>query len=1181
MPEDPKPLHASGILVDRSSLGSATELASVPGSGFAAVPSESIEAPLSYGQRALWFLQQLTPENAAYNIARAVRVRGPLDVRILEHAFQGLMDHHAMLRATFAAPQGEPVALIHAHMRVHFQEEDASSWDDERLYARLAEELYRPFDLQRGPLMRVSCFRFSPDHHVVMMALHHTVADLWSVAVLLHGLDQLYLAERDGVPPALKPPRTEYADYVRAQEEMLAGPEGERLWAYWREQLRGDLPALNLPTDRPRPAHQTGKGSSRFRRLGSVLTEQLRQLAEAEQVPLHVLLLAAYQVLLHRYTGQDDILVGYPKANRSPRLARVVGYFVNSIVMRANLAGNPTFREFLGQVRQTLETAFAHDELPFALLVERLHPMRDASRSPIFQAMFAWQKTTRLLNRQELMPFALGEADGEMALVGAKLGSMALEQQIAPFDLTLLMAETDTDLVAALEYSSDLFDAPTIQRMLEHFDVLLQDIIADPGQPIGSLSILSATERAQLLHEWNAVAEPFLGGDEASPIPLFEAQVRRAPEAVAVMLVNPYGGLASNQSLNYRELSRRANHLATFLRGHGVGPGVVVGVGLERSLDAVVALLAILKAGGVYLPLDPDYPDERLAFMLRDAGATVLLTQARSGRAWPVDAVQVVAIDGLDRGDGTGAGDGLEHTMVEELAQAHRTLPGPGNLAYVIYTSGSTGMPKGVMVSYGTLTDHCLHVRDHYGLTAEDRVLQFPSLVFDPSLEQILPTLMTGATVVMRGPEMWSPSDFSRRVREFGVTVANLPTAYWQQLVYAWAQEPEAAPSDVLRLMIPGGDTMRPEVVRLWQQTPMRRVKLLNAYGPTETTITATTYEVPEGRTDFVRVPIGHPLPRRSAYVLDQYGNPAPTGVVGELYLGGCGLATGYLNQAEMTEQRFVPDRFSGRPGARLYKTGDLARHLADGNIEFLGRADAQIKVRGFRVELGEIEAVLAQHPDIRQAIVQAREDATGTKYLVAYVVPGRPPAPGPGPAKLGGELGGQGQVGNHELARFLRAKLPEYMVPSSVVMLDTMPLTQTGKVDLRALPIPDAARLDLEHGYVAPRTTLEQQLADLWASVLGVERVGIHDSFFELGGHSLLATQLASRLRQLLQVDVPLRSLFESPTIATLVPVILQLQGVELDEQEEVDEEELARMLDELEQLSDDEARKRLNENA
>jgi amino acid adenylation domain-containing protein len=1109
------------------------------------------EYPLSHGQRALWFLHQLNPTSGAYNLVNIVRIRAALNVAAMERAFARVVARHPTLRTTFAAPRGEPVQRVHTRIPDFFFVADASTWSQAQLDARLAEEVYRPFDLEHGPLIRVNVFTRAPHEHILALALHHSITDLWSIAVLMYELGVFYPGERDGVPVALKVPRAQYADFIAEQNAMLANAEGARLWEFWARQLAGDIAPLDLPTDHPRPPMQTYRGASQTIRLNADLTRRLSALAKSRGAALHELALAAFETLLYRYTGQDDFLIGSPKAGRNQKYARLIGYFVNPIVLRAQLAGNPTFVELLERARQTVADAFAHDAFPLALIVERLQPTRDLSRAPLFQVMFAWQKTTRLVDGQSLTSLALAEPGKPFMLDGLPLEIYPLPERVVPFDLLLQMAESNDDLVALIEYNTDLFDHATITRMLGHFENLLAGVAANPELPITAFQLISSAEQ-QLLARWNARAT------DEPPAPcvhqLVAQQTARAPDAIAVSL--------DHAQMSYRELDARANRLARHLQSLGVGPEVIVALTVERSLEMIVGLLGILKAGGAFLPLDPAHPRERIAFMLNDSRARVILTQRALIARLPEHHARVVCLDG--------DWDAVAPIEVERVA--------PENLAYVLYTSGSTGDPKGVCISHGALANHIRDCQRFYEITPADRVLQFASLNFDASLEQIFTALNAGAHLVLRGPEILDARRFNEMVAANALTVVNIPPAYWQQWAQFCADARTGAANAPVRLVIIGGDVVLPEMLALWRRTPMRDARLLNAYGPTETTITALTYEIKNQDAHFQRVPIGRPLANRVACILDRAGNPTPIGVPGELHIGGAGLARGYLNRPDLTAEKFITvgsqqstvnsqqftvhcSLFTDTGSLRLYKTGDLARYLPDGNIEFLGRLDNQVKIRNIRIELGEIEAALAQHPGVREGIVIARQDAAGEKQLVAYVVP-RQDLPG----RLRENLEGL------NLREFLRAKLPDYAIPASFVFLDALPLNISGKVDRRALPAPDWTRVDRAAMFVAPRTSVEAELARVWANLLNVERVGIYDNFFDLGGHSLLATQLVSRIRDAFQIELALKSFFETPTIANLAIVIAQQQAAQADQ------DQVAQWLAELEQMPDEQIALKIN---
>jgi len=1056
------------------------------------------DLPLSFAQQRLWFLDQLAPGNSFYNVPVAVRLLGALDVAALERALIEIVRHHEVLRTTFQTVEGRPVQVISQTLVPTLPREDLRelpAHEREKAALHLAtEEAQRPFDLARGPLLRATLLHMGERDHVLLFTMHHIISDFWSRSVLMQEFATLYAALTAGKPSPLPDLSVQYADFAAWQRQWLQGEVLEKQLAYWKQQLAGSPPVLELPTDRPRPAVQTFRGADQLLALPKDLSDALRDLSRREGVTLFMTLLAAFQTLLHRYTEQADICVGTPVAGRThPETERMLGFFLNTLVVRTNFADDPSFRDLLRRVRQGSLAAYAHQDLPFEQLVEALQPVRDLSHPPLFQVSFS----------------TLNALMGAVELPGLSLQPFQGESNTAKFDLALLMIEGEGGLIAHVEYNTDLFEAPTIGRMLRHFTRLLEGITADPEQHVSDLPLLTEAERQQLLLEWNRTDAVF--PTDVCIHHLFEAQVEQSPDAIAVVF--------AEGQLTYRALDARANHVAHRLRSLGVGPEMMVGVCMERSLEMVVALLGILKAGGAYVPCDPAYPKERLAFMLEDTQARVLLTQARVVERLPASEAEVICLD----------------AEWEAMEQAYGENPASGvmpeNLAYVIYTSGSTGEPKGVLISHGAIANHCLDIQRHYQLTPSDRVLQFASLNFDAALEQIFAALTAGARLVLRDEEVWAPADLQEKALDFGLTVINVPPAYWHQWTLEWANAPEQMLQQQVRLVIIGGDVMQPETLHLWRQTPMKAVRLLNAYGPTETTITATTFEVPSGSDEMLscrRIPIGRPQANRQAYILDKYGRLVPVGVPGELHIGGMSLARGYCKRPELTAETFVPNPFSSEPGARLYKTGDVARYLPDGNLEYLGRLDQQVKLRGFRIELGEIEAALMQHPAVQEAVVLAREDGSHEKRLVAYLVANQDPAPPP----------------ISELRGFLQKKLPEYMVPAAFVLLDALPLTPNGKVDRRALPAPERLHPDAERAYVAPRNPTEKKLTEISAQLLGVARVDIYDNFFEIGGHSLLATQLMSRLRDTFQVELPLRSIFEKPTFAELAEAIEQAKA-------------------------------------
>ncbi|HEV7509114.1 MAG TPA: amino acid adenylation domain-containing protein [Thermoanaerobaculia bacterium] len=1082
----------------------------------AAAPCQELEGePVSamgtpsYGQRSLWFLQHLAPQGGAYNIAAAARVRSPIDAGALECAFQALVDRHAALRTTFPAIDGAPYRRVAGRQSFSLVCVDVGGWSEQALRARLAEEAWRPFDLERGPLLRATLLTGGPGGPVILLAVHHIVADFWSLAILVRELPLLYREATGAGPAQLSSAGMDYEEHVRMEREALADGRGEASLAYWRETLAG-LPTLELPLDRPRPAVQTDRGDCCRLRLPGELAAALRARSRKQHATLFMTLAAAFQVLLCRHSGQEDLAIGAPRAGRSrSKLAGTVGYFVNPVVLRGDLTGDPTFAALLERTKATVLAAFEHGDYPLPLLAEHLQPVREASRTPLFQVSFVMQKETRGV--EGLTAFALGE---EGVLVGPedfRLETLSLPRPPAPFELMLHAVERQGSLSLALQFNTDLFDAATAVRLLDRFALLLRSVVESPELALSALPLLSAAERHQLLHAWNDTwNDTAEAGPEATLYDLFAAQAERTPEAEAVVF--------DEERLTYRELAARAQALARHLVRLGVGPEVVVGVAAERSVELVAGLLGVLGAGGAYLPLEPDLPRQRLAMILEDAAPAVVLTRRAYADTLPLDAVPGLRLAWLDEVSGLPAG------AAQRLPRA-----AADNAAYVLYTSGSTGRPKGVVNSHRGIVNRLLWMQEACGLDAGDRFLQKTPFGFDVSVPEFFAPLILGARLVVARPDGHRDSAYlARLVEQEGVTTIHFVPS---MLPFFLAEDGVAARCRSLRRVLVSGEALSWEVEQRCLAT--LPVPLINLYGPTEAAVEVTAWECrpaerPRPGENPRPVPIGRPVRNTQIHVVGRRLEPVPPGAVGELAIGGVQVARGYRGRPDLTAERFVPDPF-GPQGGRLYRTGDLCRHRPGGEIEYLGRLDDQVKIRGFRIEPREIEIALAAQPQVREAAVVVRQvmrqDGAGERSLLACVVPAAADA---------------GVATAAELRAALAARLPPYMVPAFAFgrALDRLP---NGKLDRRSLArwsplaLPGRPLEALE----APRTPLEELLAGLFAEVLGVDRLGVEESFFEHGGHSLAAMRLIARIREALGTELPLHRVFEAPTVAALARAV------------------------------------------
>ncbi|HEU4324284.1 MAG TPA: amino acid adenylation domain-containing protein, partial [Roseiflexaceae bacterium] len=1097
-------------------------------------PAPADAAPvLSFAQERLWFLSQLEPDSTAYHTPLVLRLVGRLDRAALERALAQIVRRHAALRTGIALRNGQPAPTpIDATLPLAL--DDLSAQDgparDAAVQRLLLAELGRPFDLERGPVVRARLLRLAADEHILLLVFHHIVCDGWSLALIQGELAAGY----SGAPLPELP--IQYSDFARWQRQWLDEARQEQLLAYWRARLAG-LPRLELPTDRPRPAVRSTQGALHLLRLPAKLLAALDRLCRAEGATRFQVLLAAFQVLLARGSGQRDFAVGTPIAGRTTAaVEELVGFFVNMLVLRADLDGSACFRDLLRRVRATTLDAYAHQDLPFERLVEVLEPDRDLSRTPLVQVVLAFQNT----------PAATPH------LPDLAIAPVALEHVTAKFDLTVIAQEQGDGLELAFEYATDLFDADTVARIGARLLTLLDAALDRPDQALDLLPLLPEAERREVL-AWGTPAET--PPCEETIHARFARQAAARPQDAAL--------IDGAERLTYADLDRRANRLAHLLRARGVGPDIGVGVAVRRAADLLIALLGILKAGGVCVPLDRDYPPERIAYMLDNAGIGLVLTDTDSAGQFTAVGHRTAAIIDL----------WVERALID--AQPETTPPeicAPEHLAYVLYTSGSTGRPKGVQITHRAVTRLVLDT-NYIDIRPDDRIAQVANISFDAAIFEIWSALLHGACLVSFARDVaLSPKDFAHGLREAGVTILFLTTALFNQQV---REAPDSFAG--LRYAVFGGEAADPRRVReLLLSSPPAR--LLNAYGPTESTTFATWHLLREVAEDAASVPIGVPVSKTTLYVLDRHMQLVPPGVPGELYIGGDGLARGYGGRPDLTAERFVPNPFGAggwgteprtenqepdpnaaelktqnsklttQQASRLYKTGDLVRWTRDGVIEFVARIDAQVKIRGFRIEPGEIEALLASHPDVREALVLVREDG-GDKRLVAYVVPvGQPEQEstkdtkgtnGSGqekPVAQGQHLGADGaglKTQHATLRTFLQERLPPYMVPAAFVVLERFPLTPNGKVDRAVLPPPGDEDLARTDSFVAPRSALEEVLAGVWADLLGLARVGVEESFFALGGHSLLVTQLAAQLRTLFRVDLPLRAVFEATTVA------------------------------------------------
>lgn len=1041
---------------------------------------------MSHGQRRLWFLRLLSPHDNSYNMTRAWELEGILDVSALKLAIDAIIERHGCLRTTFKLVNDEPVQIVARHGECLFSIEDLCHLSLEVRTQRLQEIIKSQtnfnFDLVTAPPFRLLLVKLKQQHNILFFTMHHIIGDAWSWQVLEHDLVTLYNSFHQGKDNPLQPLSIQYTDYTYWHNERLVSGHLEKEANYWQHQFAGELPVLNLPLDHPRPNVRRGIGSMQSLKLDTNLVVKLHHLCQRNDATLFSVLLTALGVFLHRMSGQEDIIVGTPAAGRTHvQLEDQIGFFLNTLPFRFNIKGNPSFLELLRQVKHKVLNDYAHQEYPFDLLVERINPVRELSHLPLFSVLFQ-------VNRD--VP--------EVAMENIVVKQYSLKSEHAKFDLTIAFVEKKEELECTIEYDIDLFEEATISRMLGHFSTLLKGIVHNAEQHISELPILTETECRELLTIRNNTRTDYSKKQRCFH-ELFEEQVSRTPESIAVMF--------KDRQLTYRELNVRANQLAHHLQKLGIGPQACVGMCMQPSLEMVIGLLGILEAGGAFLPLDPAFPQERIAFMLHDTHSSVLLTQEDLVEKLPVvREVKTICLD-----------TGCAVILQESVTQPARNVTAE-NIAYIIYTSGSTGKPKGVVVSHRSFMNYLIWCADAYGARYGRGAPMQSSIAADAIYPSLFAPLLVGTSVVLL-PKSQALQALSEILQEQGgfSLIKITPT----QLEALNQQIQQANAARWVRTLVVGAEALRGDILNFWQRCAPETI-LLNEYGPTETVVGCSIYRISNGQAISGAVPIGLPIANTQFYVLDAYLQPVPVGVPGELYIGGDGLAWGYLNRPDLTAAAFIPHPFSDEPGTRLYKTGDLVRYLLDreANIEFLGRIDHQVKIRGYRVELGEIEAVLAEHPVVEQVVVITREDEVGTKQLIAYVV-----------------FKPEATTSPNMLKSYLSSKLPDYMIPVAIVELDSLPLTITGKVNLQALPAADRVHSQLEKAFESPRNSVEKQLAHIWCQVLGIDQVGIHDNFFELGGDSILSIRIIARANE---SGLPLtpKQLFQHQTIAQLAVV-------------------------------------------
>ncbi|MCC5601597.1 non-ribosomal peptide synthetase [Nostoc favosum] len=1041
--------------------------------------------PLSFSQQRLWFIDQLYHGSSFYNIPIAFHIQGNLNIAALEQSLNEILKRHEVWRTNFRLVNGEPIQEIALQFTwnlsiINLQHLSGKNWEP-KVKQFAAEEAKKSFNLAKGLLVRATLLRLSEEEHILLVTMHHIITDGWSCGVFLRELSTLYAAFSTNQPSSLSELPIQYADFSIWQRDRIQGEFLATQLNYWKEQLQGELPVLQLPTDRPRPNLNTFTGAKQYFAFSASLTNALKQLSQREDATLFMSLLAAFNVLLYRYTDQEDILIGSPIANRNrAELEGMLGLFVNTLVLRNNLSGNPSFRELLHRVREVTLDAYAHQDLPFEMLVEELQPERDLSRNPLYDLMFVLQNT----------PSSVQEVSG------LTLRTFGFDSGTAQLDIFLSMSESEEGLTGWLEYNTDIFDSTTITQFINNFQTLLENIVANPEQRLSELSLLTASEQEELLFKFNQTYADY--SQDVCLHQLFEQQVELTPLSIAL--------ISDSEEITYRQLNHRVNQLAHYLQKQGVTKETLVALCLERDLDMVVGILAILKAGGAYIPLDPSYPVKRLNFMLSDSQASLLISKQEILEKLSLSAAKTVCLD----------------IQKEEIAQESLenliNLSFSDNLAYIIYTSGSTGTPKGVLGTHRGTVNGLHWLWKTYPFTPGEVCCQKTAISFVDSIWEIFAPLLQGIpTVIISNATVLDPQLFIESLAQHKVSRIILVPSLLRLILDNYSHLVKKLTH--LKFWITSGEALSVKLVQTFREL-MPFAKLINLYGSSEVSANATYYDTSLLPEQADSVPIGRPIDNTQIYVLNRDLQPTPRGVIGELYLGGDGLAKGYLHRPELTQERFIDNSFI--PGNKLYKTGDLVRYLPDGNLEYLGRCDEQVKIRGFRVELGEIATAIAQHPDVRESVVTASNDAQENSRLIAYVVTNK-------------------QDITTQLLSYLQQKLPNYMLPSAFIVLDKLPLTPNGKVDKCALPSSEVIQSNTNKAFVAPRNFTELALAKLWENLLNTSPIGVTDNFFDLGGHSFLGVRLMAQIYDKFRHNLPLSTLFENPTIEKLAAIVSQ----------------------------------------